>query len=68
MKPELALDIQIAQYRQMTGEQRLALAFELHELACDLSRAGIKAQDPSADTEAVERMLKQRLQLVIRES
>lgn len=43
MQPESALEIQIAQYRQMTGEQRLALALELHELACDLSRAGIKA-------------------------
>lgn len=68
MQPESALEIQIAQYRQMTGEQRLALALELHELACDLSRAGIKAQDPTADAEAVERLLKRRLQLVIRES
>jgi hypothetical protein len=33
MSPEAALQKQIERYRRMTGEQRLALALELHELS-----------------------------------
>jgi hypothetical protein len=63
MTPQAALDRQIARYRQMTGEQRLALALELHELACDLSRAGIRRQHPQATQAEVERLLQHRLAL-----
>ena len=38
MKPEDALQEQIQRYQQMTGEQRLALALELHELSCEVAR------------------------------
>jgi len=63
MTPEAALDLQIARYRQMTGEQRLALGLELHELACDLARAGIRHQHPQAEEAEVEQLLRQRLEL-----
>jgi len=63
MKPDAALDLQIQRYREMTGEQRMALAFELHELACDVAKAGIKAQHPAADAAEIERLLKRRISL-----
>jgi len=58
-----ALNQQIERYRQMTGEQRLAVALDLHELSCDLAREGIRRQHPQADTNEVERLLRQRLAL-----
>lgn len=63
MKPDTALDLQIRRYREMTGEQRIALALELHELACEVARAGIKAQHPTTDAADIERLLNQRLSL-----
>ena len=66
MKPEAALDFQIAKYRQMTGEQRLELALELHELACNISREGIRHQFPTADEAEVERRLRERILLARR--
>lgn len=63
MDPATALDRQIAAYREMTGEQRLAIAFDLHQLACDLAREGIRAQFPDAGEEEVERMLRARIEL-----
>jgi Rv0078B-related antitoxin len=47
----------------MTGEQRLAIALELHELACDVAREGIRRQHPNADAQEVDRLLHQRLEL-----
>ena len=64
MTPEEALELQISRYRQMSGEQRLAVALELHELACDVARAGIRRQFPHADEAEIERRLRQRLELV----
>ena len=63
MDPQAALDEQIAAYRRMTGEQRLGIALDLHEFACDLARAGIRAQNPDADETEVERQLRSRLAL-----
>ena len=63
MKPEDALQQQIRRYQQMTGEQRLALALELHELSCNVAREGIRHQNPQADAAEVERELRQRLRL-----
>jgi len=37
-----ALDKQIERYRQMTGEQRLTVALELHELSCDTAREAVR--------------------------
>jgi hypothetical protein len=63
MNPETAVQEQIARYRKMTGEQRLAIALDLHELACDVARAGIRSHHPGADDAEVERRLRQRLEL-----
>jgi hypothetical protein len=63
VNPERAQDEQIERYRRMTGEQRLALALELHELACNIAREGIRHQNPDAGEVEVERLLRQRLEL-----
>ncbi len=63
MDPDRALQEQIERYRRMTGEQRLAIALELHELSCNVVREGIRHQNPGADEAEVERLLRQRLQL-----
>ena len=48
----------------MSGEQRLAIALELYELSCDVSREGIRRQHPNASAKEVEEFLRQRLELV----
>lgn len=58
-----ALAKQIERYRAMTGEQRLAIALELHELSCEIAREGIRRQHPNADAAEVERLLRRRLEL-----
>lgn len=63
MDAATALAMQIDRYRSMTGEQRLAIALELHEMACDIAREGIRRQDPEADAAEVERLLRHRLGL-----
>ena len=63
MTAEAATNQQIERYRQMTGEQRLAIALELHEMSCNIAREGIRRQHPSADTPEVERLLRHRLEL-----
>ena len=47
MTAATALGKQIERYRSMTGEQRLAVALELHELSCDIAREGIRRQTPA---------------------
>ena len=47
----------------MTGEQRLALALELHELSCNIARQGIRHQHPDANPAEVERLLRHRIEL-----
>ncbi len=63
MTASTALEKQIDRYRAMTGEQRLAVALDLHELSCDIAREGIRRQHPEADSAAVECLLRHRLQL-----
>jgi hypothetical protein len=58
-----ALDRQIAMYRAMTGEQRLAIALELHDLSCDVAREGIRRKFPKAGAAEVESMLRRRIEL-----
>jgi len=57
------LEKQILLYRRMTGEQRLAVALDLHELSCDVAREGIRHQHPEADADEVERLLRRRIEL-----
>ena len=63
MTPGQALHHQIEAYRQMTGQQRLQIALRMHDLACQVARAGIRSQFPNADEEEVERQLRRRLEL-----
>jgi len=42
MTPDTALAAQLERYRQMTGEDRLWIALQLHDLACNVSREGIR--------------------------
>jgi len=63
MSRKRALNEQIERYRRMTGEQRLAIALELHELACNVAREGIRHQNPDADESEVERLLRRRLEM-----
>ena len=58
-----ALTKQIERYRSMTGEQRLAIALDLHEMSCEIAREGIRRQHPNADAAEVERLLRRRLEL-----
>jgi hypothetical protein len=61
--PEAALQRQVECYRKMTGEQRLAIALDLHEFACDVAREGIRHQHPNATAEEVEQHLRRRIEL-----
>jgi len=63
MTPQAALDMQIEMYRRMKPEQRLKLALDLPELACDVAREGIRYQFPQADEAEVERRLRERLEV-----
>ena len=63
MTPEQAVSQQIERYRRMTGEQRLAIALGLHELACQVAREGIRRQHPDATPEQVEQHLRRRIEL-----
>lgn len=62
MTPEQALNRQIEHYRQMTGEERLQIALDLHSLSCELARAGIRRQSPDADQAEIDRQLRHRLE------
>jgi hypothetical protein len=63
MSPQAALDFQIGRYREMSGEDRLGIALDLHEFSCAIAREGIRAQHPDADENDVERLLQRRLAL-----
>lgn len=63
MTQAAAAEKQIEMYRKMTGEQRLAIALDLHELSCEVAREGIRHQHPNADAEEVERLLRRRIEL-----
>jgi len=63
MSPDAATEMQIDRYRQMTGEERLHLGFELFEFACNVARERIRSQHPDADEAEVNRRLRERLAL-----
>lgn len=49
--------------REMPPEEKLLAGPRLFEMACNLNRAGIRAQFPDADDNRVEEILEQRLAL-----
>ena len=61
MTPQAAFEEQIERYRSMTGEQRLSIALDLHELSCQVAREGVRRQHPNAEEREVERLLRERL-------
>ncbi|MBM4091030.1 MAG: hypothetical protein FJ276_16650 [Planctomycetes bacterium] len=66
MTPEIALEKQLERYRQMTGEERLKIALDLHAFACEVAREGIRQQFPTSDEAEIERRLRQRLEAAYR--
>ena len=63
MNAEAALEEQIKRYRRMTGEERLKVALELHDMSCEIARQGIRRQHPNAGEAEVESLLRARLKL-----
>jgi hypothetical protein len=63
MTPDAALAEPIKCHQAITGEQRLKIALDLHELSCEVAREGIRHQHPNADAEEVERLLRHRIAL-----
>jgi len=61
--PQGALELQLERYRSMTREERVGIALRLHELACEMSRLGIRRQNPKATPAEVEELLRRRLEL-----
>jgi hypothetical protein len=61
-----AFQKQIEVYRQMTGEQRLQIVLNLHEMSCGVAREEIRAQYPDASPEEVEKHLPRRFALAQR--
>ena len=60
MTATAALHKQIERYRIMTGEERLAIALDLHDVSCDIAREGIRHDHPEADSAEVDRLLRLR--------
>jgi hypothetical protein len=63
MTPQEALARQIERYREMTGEERLQIALDLHRLACAVTEEGIRHQFPGADEATIRRELRRRIEL-----
>ncbi len=63
MTPDAALEHQIERYRTMTGEERLKIALDLHEFACNVTREGIRRQFPEPTADEVEQHLRRRIEL-----
>ena len=63
MTPQAALELQLERYRSLKPVERVDVALRLHELACEMTRLGIRRQHPEADEAEVNRLLRQRLEL-----
>ncbi len=63
MTPEAARELQTKLYRAMTEEQRIKFELDLYECECNVARAGIRHQFPTASDEEVEEHLRRRIEL-----
>lgn len=63
MTPEEGMWKQIELYRQMTGQQRLQISFELYDFTRLLVRQGVKHQHPEWDAQQVEAEVLRRFRL-----
>jgi hypothetical protein len=50
------------QARRMTPEQKLMAGAELFDYACEITKAGIRAQHPGADEATVLNLLRERIE------
>lgn len=66
MTPEEGLRKQIERYRQMTGQQRLQIGFELYDLAEDMVRCSVRQQHPDWDADQVAAEVRRRFRLAER--
>jgi hypothetical protein len=57
---------ELEQARAMTPEQKLLAGAQLFDYACEITKAGIRAQFPDADEATVLQKLGERLELVRR--
>jgi hypothetical protein len=57
---------EVLRARAMDPAEKLSAGFELFEYACEITRAGIRNQNPQADEAEVERILGERLALAKR--
>ena len=62
MTPEVAVERQMELYREMTGEERLRIALDLHARSCDTAREEIRRQFPQVEEAEVDRRLRQRME------
>jgi hypothetical protein len=53
----------LEQARRMTPEQKLLAGAELFDYACEIAKAGIRAQHPEADDEMLLKLLRERIAL-----
>ena len=63
MTPQAGVALQIERYRAMQPVEQVDVALQLHELACERARLGIRRQHPHADEAEVNRLLRQRPEL-----
>lgn len=64
--PSLVEDLnryKIRAAREMSAADKLAASGDLFDDVCERMRAGIRAQFPDADDEAIERVLRERLDI-----
>ncbi len=54
---------QLQALRQLSGEQRLGLAFQMWRTVCEITRVGIRAQYPTYTSAQVEQELARRIML-----
>lgn len=63
MDPSTATKLQIEAYQKMSGEERLQIALNLHELSCEVCRESIRATSANLTSEEVEAQLRQRIRV-----
>jgi hypothetical protein len=61
MSSEALLEVQIEPYRNMTGEQRLKIALDMHMEWCNESCDAIRRQHPHADEQMVLQLLREQI-------
>lgn len=61
MTPDEALEKQIELYRAMTGEQRVAIALDMHERWCNSQLEDIRRLFPTADESELIQRLRERI-------